>query len=326
MSLLCEKAAGFPGCVFAPTHRAGAFSLLRRIAAERGHPLLELASGLIQGSDRLFFPEGVYWTHLKCGGVRLEVYLDLMIILNFSVDFLLLLGTNRISGFPAAPGRCALGAALGAGYAAACLVPGFRFLGGLGWRCVSLALMGAVSFGCSGSALKRCGVFLLLSLAMGGAALSVNRGDLPGLILTAVLLWLVVRLSFPDSTGGQKYVPVNLRYGKERASIIALRDTGNTLRDPITGEQVIVVSGTIGQRLTGLTEQQLRAPLQTMEQRPLPGMRLIPFRSVGCSSGFLLGLRMDQVTVGNRKTRAVVAFSPEGFGKMDVYQGLTGGV
>ena len=30
----------------------------------------------------------------------MEVYLDLVIILNFLVDFLLLLGTNRLSGFP----------------------------------------------------------------------------------------------------------------------------------------------------------------------------------------------------------------------------------
>ena len=44
----------------------------------------------------------------------MEIYLDLVILLNFLVDFLLLLGTNRLSGFPAAIGRCALAAALGA--------------------------------------------------------------------------------------------------------------------------------------------------------------------------------------------------------------------
>ena len=46
----------------------------------------------------------------------MRVYLDLVILLNFLVDYLLLLGTNRISGFPLTPGRTALAAVLGGIY------------------------------------------------------------------------------------------------------------------------------------------------------------------------------------------------------------------
>ena len=59
----------------------------------------------------------------------MAVYLDLVMLLNFLVDYLLLLGTNRLSGSPMTPGRCALAAVLGSVYAGACLLPGFRFLG-----------------------------------------------------------------------------------------------------------------------------------------------------------------------------------------------------
>ena len=41
----------------------------------------------------------------------MKIYLDLVVILNFLVDFLLLLGTNRLSGFPASPLRAAAAAA-----------------------------------------------------------------------------------------------------------------------------------------------------------------------------------------------------------------------
>ena len=41
----------------------------------------------------------------------MAVYLDLVMLLNFLVDYLLLLGTNRLSGSPMTPGRCALAAA-----------------------------------------------------------------------------------------------------------------------------------------------------------------------------------------------------------------------
>ena len=82
----------------------------------------------------------------------MAVYLDLVILLNFLVDFLLLLGTNRLSGFPSAPGRCALAAAFGRIYAGVCLLPGLRFLGNLLWRSVTMCLMAWIAFGKIGRA------------------------------------------------------------------------------------------------------------------------------------------------------------------------------
>ena len=52
----------------------------------------------------------------------MKIYLDLVVILNFLVDFLLLLGTNRLSGFPASPLRAAAAAALAAGIAVAMVI------------------------------------------------------------------------------------------------------------------------------------------------------------------------------------------------------------
>lgn len=256
----------------------------------------------------------------------MEIYLDLVMMLNFLVDFLLLLGTNRLSGFPLGVPRCAGAALLGSVYSGACLLPGFRFLGNLLWRIVSLLLMGTVAFGLCRSAVKRTGVFLLLSMALGGLVLSLGRNDFGALVLAALLCFGLCRICFGDGVGSREYVPLTLSYGGQCASIIALRDSGNTLRDPITGEQVLVVSGAVGQRLTGLTQQQLRHPLETLAQRPIPGLRLIPYKAVGQNGNFLLGLRMENVKVGNEITDAVVAFAAEDFGRGEVYQALTGGV
>ena len=256
----------------------------------------------------------------------MTVYLDLVMLLNFLVDYLLLLGTNRLSGFPTAPGRCALAAVLGGVYSGVCLLPGFRFLGNFPWRLVSLGLMGTTAFGWNLSALKRSGVFLLLSLALGGAAVSLGRGDFPVLVLAAAGVWLLCRIAFPETLGSREYVPVQLSWGGKTASVLALRDSGNTLRDPISGEQVLILSGTVAGNLTGLTQQQLRTPLETLALRPIPGLRLIPYRAVGLSGGMMLGLRFDKVKIGSRETSAVVAFAPEGLGEGSMYQALTGGV
>lgn len=244
----------------------------------------------------------------------MTVYLDLVMVLNFLVDFLLLLGTNKLSGFPAGVKRCAAGAVLGAVYSGGCMMPGFRFLGGFLWRAVFLLLMGSVAFGWNRSAAKRLGIFLILSMALGGMAVSVGRGDFMGIILGAGGLWLLCYLAFSGSSG-QEYVPLKVSYGDKTVSAIALRDTGNTLRDPITGEQVFLLSAELGEKLTGLTAAELAAPLETLANQPVPGLRLIPYRAVGQNGGMLLGMKCPEVQLDGKKVAAVVAFAPEGLGQ-----------
>ena len=255
----------------------------------------------------------------------MTVYLDLVMVLNFLVDFLLLMGTNRLSGFPADPGKCALAALLGSVYAGGCLLPGFRFLGNFLWRCVSLCLMALIAFGPRRDAVKRGGIFLLLSLALGGMALCFARQNFAALVLGAAGVWLLCRVAFGDGGVGREFVPVTLTFQGKTARFTALRDTGNTLRDPITGEPVIVVSDQIGQQLTGLSRKALSTPLETIAARPLPGLRLIPYHAVGTGGGFLLAMRFPGAVVGNRQQNVLVAFAPEGLGQSGMYQALTGG-
>ena len=255
----------------------------------------------------------------------MAVYLDLVVILNFLVDFLLLLGTNRLAGFPLAAKRCALAALLGAVFSGGCMLPSLGFLGNALWRTVSLTLMAVIAFGWGKSAVKRGGVFVLLSMALGGIALSFGRGNVLSLVLCAGGVWLLCRAAFGETVGGREYIPVTLSYGDNTVSITALRDSGNTLRDPITGEQVLIVSGEIAQKLTGLSQEELHRPLETLARRPIPGLRLIPYHSVGNSCGMLLGLRFENVKFGSRTQSAVVAFAAEGLGRGEMYQALTGG-
>lgn len=255
----------------------------------------------------------------------MTIYGDLVVILNFLVDFLLLLGTNRLSGFPPSPGRSAAAAGLGSLYAAGCLVPGFSFLAGNLWRVVSLGGMGVLAFGWNRSALKRSGVFLVLSMALGGMALALGSGNVFQLTATAAVLWLVCGFAFGGTVGGKQYLPVTIRSGDKIVNLTALADTGNTLRDPITGESILVIGPTAACTLTGLTLSQLRSPLGVMQHRPMAGLRLVPYRAVGCSQGFLLAQRFSDVTIGNKKCAPLVAFAPEGLGEGSMIQALTGG-
>lgn len=256
----------------------------------------------------------------------MRVYVDGIMAINFLVDFLLLLGANQLAGFPSDKKRLAAAALLGALYSGVCLLPDFRFLGNILWRVICLGFMGTIAFGWNRSTWHRCGVFILLSLALGGFALCIGRADELGLGLACLGLWCLSRLSFQSPMGSREYVPLEITHGGQTVKLLALRDTGNTLRDPISGEQALVIAPWAACRLTGLTEAQLRTPLETVTCRPFSGLRLLPFRTVGNSSGMMLGMVFEQVTVGNHRRRALVAFAPEGFGEGSIYQALTGGV
>ena len=255
----------------------------------------------------------------------MRVYVDLVIGLNFLVDFLLIVGTNRLAGYPAGAGRGALAAALGGIYAGMCVVPGFSFLGNALWRPVSLALMAVLAFGWNRSALQRGAVFVLLSMALGGIALGLGNGTFWMIVLSAGAVWLLCRVSFRGSLGSREYVPVELSWGEKKVSLIALRDTGNTLRDPLTGEQVLVAGADVARELLGLSESQLQHPVETLASGVLPGMRLVPYQAVGQPGGMLLAVRFGQVKVGNCTGSHLVAFAPQVLARGEAYRMLTGG-
>lgn len=243
------------------------------------------------------------------------IYLDAFMGLNFLVDLCLLLGVNRLAGYPPGLPRAAAAAALGGGYAGVCLVPGLAFLANGLWRTVSLGLMGWTAFGADRTGWQRSVLFVLLSMALGGLAVSMDTGG-GGVIVCAVVLAVLCRMGL--RTRGRQYVSVTVTYDGRTVSLRALCDTGNTLRDPISGENVMVLSPEVG-RILGIPMRVLQDPTGSVE----PGIRLIPARTVG-GGGLLAALRCERVDIGGRSAGTLVAFARESFGNGE-YQALTGG-
>lgn len=252
------------------------------------------------------------------------VYVDVVMGLNFAVDFLLLLGTNRLAGYPPGTLRSAAAGALGGIYGGMCMMPGFRFLGNTLWRLVSLGLMGGIAFGFNRAAVRRVMLFVLLSMALGGIATGLGHGGLVPLVLSAGGLCLLCSVGFQGKLG-TAYVPVELLHNGKKICLMALRDTGNTLRDPVTGESVLVVGADTARELLGLTRQQVASPVETMVSGKMSGLRLIPYRAVGQSCGMLLAVQLDRVKVDGKEAGTLVAFTAEGLGMDGEYQALAGG-
>ena len=254
------------------------------------------------------------------------VYADLVMVLNFLVDLFLLAGTNCLAGYSPRWKRCALAAAFGAVYAGVCVLPQFRFLGNFFWRLVSLGLLSVIAFGYNRSALRRGILFVLLSMALGGIALGMGRGGFAGLICGAAMLSILCIFGFRGKVGQAQYISVQIRRQRKAYTLTALRDTGNTLRDPVTGQSVLVVGADVAWDILGLTPSQLKNPIDTMQTAAISGLRLIPYRAVGQPGGMLLAVNMDAVWIDGQQAGKLVAFAPERLQMDGAYQALAGGL
>ena len=251
----------------------------------------------------------------------MQSYFFLTILLNILVDFLLLLGANRLAGFPHSPLRCAAAAGVAGIYAGLSLE--FPAVGAGFCRLLAMAVTCAIAYGLSKTTLRKGVLYGLLRLAVLGVS-SGSKGV--GLLAAAAVVGVMCLLGFGGRAYGREYIPVELCHNGKKLRLLALRDTGNMLRDPITGQAVLVVDSLTGQKLLGLTPQQLADPVETVASAYVPGLRLLPYRSIGMPQGMLAAIQLPDTRIGDFRGSTVVAFAPQMLDREGIYRGLTGGI
>lgn len=247
------------------------------------------------------------------------MFLILVFLLNGAVQFLMLLGAQTISYVSARHGRLLLSAAGRSLYCVLCMLPGLSFLGKLFWQGIAVLLTCWTAFGIQRNSIRCWGLYSLFSIVLGCTASLVKHSGFLPLAASAALIWLLIFFS----DGKTATVPVEITGDCGTIRLTALRDNGNSLRDPVSGEQVLVIGQEAAKTLTGLTDAQLRSPLAALPDHP--GLRLIPFSAVGVEQGMLLAKRFSKVTIGTKTASHVVAFAPQTIGGED-YQALAGGI
>ena len=196
-------------------------------------------------------------------GLGNEVYADLYFLVNASMDLLCLLITSTLLHRRTRRWRALLGAALGGVYAVAALV--LEMGGAWGLLCdaaAALAVCGAVFAGRGSrpsALLQAAAVFALTSVLMGGVMTALfawlNRLQLPleslqGDGLSVWMFALLAAVSGVLTLRGGRFLGRSRRtrsvtllvtlFGKT-VSLRAMVDSGNLLRDPVSGRSVIVV-------------------------------------------------------------------------------------
>lgn len=274
--------------------------------------------------------------NVPTGGGGVTIYLDEAFLLNLLIDGLLLQTAVALTGTRRPWWRLGLAALLGAVYAVATLLPGCSFLAMLPLRLLLFALMACVAFGFGRQALKPGLWYLGVCCGFCGLAYALSVLTGRGIVLYGGTVWyavsfrflallaggsyLLVRLLLPKLAqhNGTETVGLMLHLGARTARLTALRDTGNSLCDPVSGEKVLVAEADLLRQLlpqAPLTREQLLDPAAAMEALRLlaPELRprLVPYRAVGVESALLLAIPCVCTEEKKKKPQPIlVAFSP----------------
>ena len=276
--------------------------------------------------------------------MEVEVYADLLFLINTGMDGLCLLLTGRLLHRKAGRWRVVLAASLGGVYAVAALLlntgAGVALLSDLA---VCVAMCGMVFGGKAGGGLRglplAAGVYFLLSMALGGimtalyhllnragaasilSALTKGEGDGLGSWLFLLLALAGGGLSLwggrlSRRAGRVSYCSVTVELEGARVDLRGMVDSGNLLRDPMGGRAVICADGEAlaGILSPGLTAVMGGASPQSAGLSPKDArrVRVLP-AGTATGSSLLYGFLPDRIVLTaerdthGREVNAVVA-------------------
>lgn len=257
------------------------------------------------------------------------IYADSTFLLNFTVDYLLLLATGKICALPLVRRRMALGAVWGGLYAVLCLLwPGLFALGSV--KILAGAGCAAIAFGFRERFARTAVVFFAVSAAFAGCIYAVCglAGVSPGsapllglstrtLVLSFALCYALLSLVFRGvgRRGSREIYEAEINLRGRKAVFRALRDTGNELRDP-SGNSVMTVGWAAAAKLFPEISSLPNDPAGLcLSLASLDGMagrcRVLPCTTVTDSSGLLAAFRPDAVLIGGESVpHTLIAISP----------------
>ncbi len=255
------------------------------------------------------------------------IYADVLLLLNFLMDFTLLWAAGRFLRLQTRIIRLLIASVLGAAYGILFLLPQWSSLYLSVIRIFFPVLMLLIAYRYEGlrSFGRLLAVFYLIAFAMAGAVLggsSLLESFGYSIGLQEAVKWFslifAIGVAFVLSKKGiakitknwhrsNFMVNVEVMVSGHKTMITALLDTGNDLRDPLGGKPVMVCEYRALMNILpyGLRkayeEFGERDPVKVIESASdfswAKKLRLIPFDSIGKKHGLLLGFRPDKAII-----------------------------
>ena len=283
----------------------------------------------------------------------MTVYLDIVLLENLCMNYIILFATGYIMKLKMKQLRLVLSAMLGGIYAVIAYIEILPIYSSFGMKILLSVLMVYIAYNSKNikNLLKQLVVFYLISFAFGGSAFAllyfvrpqdilIRNGVYVGTypikiaLLGGIVGFIITYIAFKvvKTKLHKKDIIYNIEiHIKEKTlKLKAMLDTGNMLKDPISGMPVIVVTkeklysilpekllDNIDKLIGGEAENLLE---QVEEKEIFTRFRMIPFSSVGKQNGIMLGFKSDQVVIEKEdgtqmKNNVIIGIFNQNFGK-----------
>lgn len=275
------------------------------------------------------------------------VYLDTLVLLNLWLDGLLLTASRRLAGLAPRWKHTIPAAALGGAYAGAAFCLRWEWLTAPPVRMLMALGMVWLAADRGKSMLRIGGIFLLLSCTLAGAVLLMGRAGV-GYLTTASgfpVSWQDARLLMLCGAGEYALVSILTEHTSNRKATAAvllssqgrtvllrtLLDTGNLLKDPLTGQKVLIAEYDAVSALLPPSERLNREvfsnPVAHSDrlgtQWGRTRLRLLPYHALGTERGLLLAVRVDRMEAnGTVWENQLVAVTGQRLSENGRYQGI----
>jgi stage II sporulation protein GA (sporulation sigma-E factor processing peptidase) len=297
-------------------------------------------------------------------GNKVEIYLDILLLENLVINYLILYVTAKFSRVRVSTLRLFAGAIVGALYVIFIILqPGMKVYYTAFAKILLSVFIIAITFSPRKVLpfLKTLVIFYISTFIFAGAALAFlyfnqqggfvrngiiyvfgqSRGSLMffGIVTVGIIVKIFMEVIQSRINKDKLLIPVKIAFDNRIIGLPALVDTGNSLRDPLTNIPVMVVEF---KALEELLPSEIRSIFENSKEDDLncvtatistsrwfSRFRLIPFSSLGKENGMLIGFKPDFIEVGEEEEKrdiknVIVGIYNRSLSGNDKYKALLG--
>ena len=292
----------------------------------------------------------------------MTVYLDVVLLENLCMNYIILFATGYIMKIKMKQLRLVASSLLGGIYAVIAYLEILPIYSNFGMKIILSILMVYLAFNSKSikNLSKQLVIFYLTSFAFGGCAFAllyfikpqnilmrngVYVGTYPikiallGGIIGFIVTYIGFRVVKTKLHKKDMIYEIEIRIEEKTLNLKAMLDTGNLLKDPISGMPVVVVEK---QQLYSILPAKLLDNIdkliggegeilldQIEEKGIFNRFRMIPFSSVGKQNGLMLGFKADQVILKGEEEKqiqknVIIGIFNQNLSKNNSYSALIG--
>lgn len=294
----------------------------------------------------------------------MEIYLDILLLENLVINYLILYVTARFSRVRVSTLRLFAGAIVGALYVVFIILqPGMKVYYTAFAKILLSVFIIAITFSPRKVLpfLKTLVIFYISTFIFAGAALAFlyfnqqggfvrngiiyvfgqSKGSLMffGIVTVGIIVKIFMEVIQSRINKDKLLIPVKIAFDNRIIGLPALVDTGNSLKDPLTNIPVMVVEF---KALEELLPSEIRSIFENSKEDDLncvtstisssrwfSRFRLIPFSSLGKENGMLIGFKPDFIEVGEEEEKrdiknVIVGIYNRSLSGNDKYKALLG--